>query len=98
MELAYVTVVGLGIGLLLRYLLPGRRMHGVALIPAIGAIVAAVLWTGLTWLSFTPHEPWIWVITFAGTVGITLIVDVIVSRVRMTEDARERHMLSGGRV
>ncbi|MEO5535888.1 MAG: hypothetical protein ABIR17_12245 [Pseudolysinimonas sp.] len=97
MELAYVTVVGLGIGLLLRYLLPGRRMHGVALIPAIGAIVAALLWTGFTWLGFKAGEPWIWVITFAGTVGITLVVDVIVSRIRMAEDARERHVLSGGR-
>jgi uncharacterized membrane protein YeaQ/YmgE (transglycosylase-associated protein family) len=98
MELAYVTVVGLGIGLLVRYLMPGRRMHGIALIPAVGAIAAAVLWAGLTWLGFKPDAGWIWALTFVGTVGITLVADVIVSRVRMAEDARERHVLSGGRV
>lgn len=98
MELAYVTVVGLGIGVLLRYLLPGRRMHGIALIPATGAIVAAVIWAGLTWLGFKAGEPWIWLITFAATVAITLVADVIVSRVRLAEDARQRHQLTAGRV
>ena len=37
MELVYVTVIGAAIGLLARYVLPGRRTYGILLLPAAAA-------------------------------------------------------------
>jgi hypothetical protein len=41
MELLFVTLGGVILGLIARYVLPHRHVHGVVLIPAIGAAAAA---------------------------------------------------------
>jgi hypothetical protein len=97
MELVYVTVIGAGIGLLLRYLLPGRTVYGVLLLPAVAAAVTAAVWVGLVWLGVTFDSPWIWVASLGGAAVVSAVVAVVLSRRRIAWDARQRHVLSGGR-
>jgi hypothetical protein len=63
MELLFVTLGGAILGLAARYALPRRHTYGVALVPAIGAAVAAVVWVGLTWLGWAWDGGWIWVVS-----------------------------------
>lgn len=97
MELVYVTVVGAGIGVLSRYLLPGRTTYGVALLPALGAAVTAALWAGLTWLGWKADGGWIWVAALGGATVASLVVSLVLSRRRQAADAHELHILSGGK-
>lgn len=97
MELVYVTVVGAGIGLLLRYLLPGRQTYGVALLPALAAAVTAAVWVGLTWLGWKADGGWIWLASLGGAIVASLVVAIVIGRRRQAADARELHVLSGGK-
>lgn len=97
MEIVYVTVVGAGIGVLLRYLLPGRTTYGAAVLPALGAAVTAATWAGLTWLGWKADGGWIWVAALGGAAVASLVVALILSRRRQATDARQLHVLSGGK-
>lgn len=97
MELVYVTVIGAGIGVLLRYILPGRETYGIALLPAVAAAVTAAIWVGLIWLGWTADGGWIWVASLVGAAVASLLVALLVARTRNAADARELHVLSGGK-
>ncbi len=97
MELVYVTVIGAGLGLLLRYVLPGRKVYGVMLLPAVGAAATAVVWVGLVWLGLGFDDPWLWVASLSAAVLASALVATLVSRRRISSDARALHVLSGGR-
>lgn len=97
MEIVYVTVVGAGIGLLLRYLLPGREVYGVALLPALAAAVTVAAWAGLTWLGWKADGGWIWLASLGGATVASLVVALVLGRRRHAADARELHVLSGGK-
>ncbi|HWH25740.1 MAG TPA: hypothetical protein VNT53_03755 [Pseudolysinimonas sp.] len=97
MELVYVTVIGACIGALLRYLLPGHGLYGLALLPAVGAVVTATVWVGLLWLGWRFDGGWIWVVSLgAATIAAVLSATLLV-RWRRTSDSRMLHHLSGGR-
>jgi hypothetical protein len=96
-EIAYVTVIGLGVAAVLRYLLPGRQSYGMLLLPAVGAVVSALLWTGLTWLGWTPDNGWMWTIAIAAAGIAAIAVAVAVPRLRARGDQRRLVELSGGR-
>jgi hypothetical protein len=61
-ELLFVTVIGASISLGVRYLVPGRRTHGVLLVPAAGAAATAAVWAACVWIGLTFDGGWIWVI------------------------------------
>ena len=96
LSLVYVTVVAAGLGFLVRYLLPGRHTYGVVLLPAIGAAVAAAIWVGVQWFGLLGF-PLDWFAALGGALAASLVVAVIVSRARSAADARELHVLSGGK-
>lgn len=60
MELLFVVLGAALIGLGLRYLLPDRETYGSAVLPAVSAAVASIVWAGLTWLGWTFDGGWIW--------------------------------------
>ncbi len=97
MELAYVTVIGAFIGLALRYLLPGRTDYGLFLLPAVGGAVTAAVWVGLVWLGFKFDGGWIWVISLVASGVASILVALLVVRMRRIGDERRLHHLSGGR-
>ncbi|HWM34954.1 MAG TPA: hypothetical protein VNR36_12025 [Pseudolysinimonas sp.] len=97
MELLYVTVIGAGIGAVVRYLIPGRRAHGMLLLPAIGAAVTSALWVGLLWLGLTFDGGWIWVISLGAATLASIAAAIWLARARERGDRRLLHQLSGGK-
>jgi hypothetical protein len=99
MEIVYAVVVGAGAALLLRYLLPGRGTYGVVLLPALGAAVTAAVWAGMSWLGFDfdGNWGWLWLASVGGAIVVALVVGLIVGTRRQRSDARELHVLSGGK-
>lgn len=98
MEIVFVTVIGAGIGGLIRYLLPGRRTHGLALLPAVGGAATVAVWAILVWLGLTFDGGWIWVVSLAAGAAASIAVGLILPRVRDAADARALHELSCGRL
>ena len=97
MELFYVTVIGGAIGAVLRYLLPGRDVYGLALLPAVGAASTALIWEGLTWLGWPYDGAWIWVASLLGGTLASIATAILTVRLRKQHDAQLLHQLSGGR-
>lgn len=95
MELLFATLGGALIGLALGYVVPGRRNFGALLLPALGASVAAVTWSSLTWVGWKFDGGWIWVASLAAAGVISLAVGIIISRVRTRGDIELLGRLSG---
>jgi len=72
-----VVLGGAILGLAARYALPRRQTYGSALVPAIGAGVAAVVWVGLTWLGWAWDGGWIWVVSLVAA-GLASAASVLV--------------------
>lgn len=96
MELLFITLGGVILGLGARYLLPNRDRHGVILIPAIGAAVSAVVWVGLTWLGWAWDGGWIWVVSLVVTAVAVVAADILIGRSRKEhDDERLKALLAG---
>jgi hypothetical protein len=87
MELLFVTLGGALLGLAARYLIPRRTMHGVALVPAVGAGTAAVAWVALTWIGLAWDGGWIWVVSLAVAGLAAAAVAVVLGPRRERDDA-----------
>jgi hypothetical protein len=97
MELLFVTVIGAGIGGLIRYVLPQRRTYGVLLLPAVSAAATAIVWVGLVWLGWTFDGTWIWVASLGAGGLAALATALLLPRRRVEHDARTLVQLSGGK-
>lgn len=98
MEIVFVTVIGAGLGGIIRYLMPGRRSYGLAVLPAVGAAVTAVVWAVLVWFGWPFDGGWIWVTAILSGVAADVAVAIALPRVRDAADQRMLHDLSGGRL
>jgi hypothetical protein len=94
MELLFVTLISFFIGLGVRYALPGRDTYGVVLIPAVSAIVTAVVWVVLLWLGWKFDGGWIWVVSLAGGGVASLILALSIPRTRKHHDEHLLQQLS----
>lgn len=86
MEMLFATLGGVVLGLLVRYVVPGRETHGVLVLPGVGAIVAAVVWAALTWLGWRFDGGWIWVWTLVAAGVAALVVALLLPRARREKD------------
>jgi phosphotransferase system glucose/maltose/N-acetylglucosamine-specific IIC component len=98
MELLFITLGGVILGLIARYALPNRDRHGVVVVPAIGAAVAAVVWGILTWAGLPWDGGWIWVISLVVTAVAVVVADVLIGRRRKERDEVRLQQLLTGRV
>ena len=94
MELLFVTLIAFCIGLLARYVMPGRDTYGVVLVPSIAAIVTAVVWVGLTWLGWKFDGGWIWVVSLGAAVVVSLVLVLSVPSLRRRQDEQLLQNLS----
>lgn len=97
MELLFVTIIGAGIGALLRYLPPDRVKYGSLLLPSVAAAVTAVVWVGLLWLGWTFDGAWIWVVSLMAGGLAALATALVLPKRRIRSDARMLARLSGGK-
>ncbi|AJM77330.1 hypothetical protein [Rathayibacter toxicus] len=96
MELFFVTLVGAVLGLIARYSLPRRQLHGSALVPMLGASIASVVWVGLMWAGLGGNRGLMWLITLLVVAGAVVMIDLSLGRHRQRrDDASLEVMLSG---
>ena len=86
MELLFVTLGGVVLGLAARYGLPKRDTHGALLVPAIGAIAASVVWAALTWVGWKFDGGWIWVASLSAAGIVAALASAFLSRRRGASD------------
>ena len=97
MELVYVTVIGAMLGVIVRFVLPHRHSYGLALLPAIAAATTSAVWVALLWSGWKFNGGWIWVVSLGSAIVVSILVAVIITRVRTSADAHQLHVLSGGK-
>lgn len=88
MELLFVALAGAIIGGSVRYLVPHRRSHGAALVPAIGTAAAVTVWSVLTWAGWPFDGTWIWVVTLLASAATSLAAALYLPRQRREADVR----------
>jgi hypothetical protein len=86
MELLFVVMGAILIGLIPRYLLPRRDTYGSALLPAVSAAVAAIVWASLTWLGWTFDGGWIWWVSLGAGGIAALVVPLLITQRRENRD------------
>lgn len=67
-------VMGAAIGLVARYLLPGRQWVGLFLNPAAAAAAAGIVWTILGLTGMTSENGWIWIASLAAALVVALVL------------------------
>ncbi len=86
MEILFAIVIGAGIGVVIRFIVPRSDAHGLLLVPLTGAIVTAAVWAPLVWLGFTFDGGWIWWISLVAGGVASLLVALLAPVVRRNED------------
>jgi hypothetical protein len=80
-----VTAAGL-IGLAVRYLVPGRASHGLAVMPSAGVIIGSVVWAVLIWAGAPESAWWSWAIALGLTLVGSVVMAVVLPRRRAAAD------------
>lgn len=94
MELLFVTVIAACIGLLVRYVTPGRDTYGALILPALAASVAAVVWVALVWFGWTFDGTWIWVASLTTATIAPIVTAAVLPGRRRRADAEMLETLS----
>jgi len=97
MELFIVVVIGIGIGLVVRYVLPNRDTHGALLLPAISGAATSIVWVSLLWLGQRSEGGWIWVASLVAAFISAVVAGRLLPRRRAEADDVLFAQLSGGK-
>jgi uncharacterized membrane protein YeaQ/YmgE (transglycosylase-associated protein family) len=93
-ELLFVALGGVVLGIIARLVLPGRSTQGWILVPAIGAAAASVVWVALTWLGWKWDAGWIWLVSLGLAEVVSVGAALILWRLRTRSDRRMLHELT----
>jgi uncharacterized membrane protein YeaQ/YmgE (transglycosylase-associated protein family) len=85
-ELLFAVLGGLICGAIAHVVLPWRSSRGSLLGPAVGGIVAAVVWEALSWAGWKYDGTWIWVLALVGAGVVALVVEWVLGRRRAAAD------------
>ena len=97
MGIIYIVVLAAGIGTITRYLLPGRQSYGLLLLPALSVVASVVVWGVLTWLGVAHGEVWMWLVSLAAGLLVSVAAALYVPRHRESVDAALFERLSDPR-
>lgn len=86
MELVLVITFALVIGTAIRYVVPGRRLHGLVVLPAATIAVASVAWTIATWAGLEATSVWPWVASLAPATLATIVLALELPKRRKAHD------------
>lgn len=98
MELLFIVLGGILLGLAARYALPHRHLHGSLLVPALGGAVAAVVWAALTWAGLPWDGGLIWLLTLLVTATAVVVAATALGRTRARLDDAHLEAVLAGRV
>lgn len=93
MQILIAFIVGAVVGIGVHYQLHQRLTRGVVLAPMVGAVSAGAAWTILTWMGVGIDTPWPWLAALIVPLVVTYPVVIVVSRVRVAHDMREKARL-----
>ena len=97
MELLFVVLIGVLVGLAARVTLPRHDLSGVLLLPAVGGAAAAVVWVALTWARLRWDGGWIWVAAIAAALAAVVLTGLVLGRSRSrADDALFERIARGG--
>ena len=86
MELVLVVTFAGALGRVLRYILPARSHHGLAIMPATGVVVGSLGWALSIWVGLDASGPWGWVIALGGALIACTAIGLWLPRKRSAED------------
>jgi len=86
-ELLFAVLGGLIVGAVAHVVLPWRSTRGSLLGPAVGGVVAAVLWEALSWAGWKYDGTWIWVVALVGAGVLALVAEWVLGTRRTAADA-----------
>ncbi|OII12143.1 hypothetical protein [Curtobacterium sp. MCBA15_008] len=86
MELLFAVLGGLIVGAVAHVVLPWRSTRGSLLGPAVGGVVAAVLWEALSWAGWKYDGTWIWVVALVGAGVLALVAEWVLGKRRTAAD------------
>lgn len=90
MQVLLALIFGAAVGAAWHFALAHRALRGVALGPIIGALLGGATWVALTWLGQTTESVWLWLAAIVVPTAVTPVLLAVISRVRLSSDARER--------
>ncbi|MDQ1216078.1 hypothetical protein [Microbacterium arborescens] len=96
MQIVLAIIIGAAIGLAAEFALRGRETRGAAVAPVLGAVIAGVAWTALTWAGLAFDNPIIWVVAVVAPAVVVPAVLLLMTRARARADAAERRRLRIG--
>ena len=86
MELVLVVTFSGLLGLALRYIVPGREYHALAVMPSAGVILGSLGWLVAIWVGLDASGPWGWVVSLGLALVGTLTLGIVLPRRRKTAD------------
>ena len=93
MEMFFAIVFGALIGTAAIVLVRSKDKLGLPLLPALGALTAALSWAVMSWLSIVPgfewlryDRGWIWALLVLLCLAVTVTVAITVPRRRAADD------------
>ncbi|GEK78896.1 hypothetical protein [Agrococcus baldri] len=81
-------VMGAAIGLLTRYLLPGRAWVGLFLNPLAAAAAAGIVWTIGALMGAAVDNGWLWVLSLLAALLVSVVIPRILPARRAKADER----------
>lgn len=96
MQILLAFILGAVIGIGIHFQLHQRLTRGVVVAPMIGAVSAGLAWTILTWAGVGIDTPWPWLAALIVPIAVTYPAVILLSRLRVAHDAREKARLGIG--
>ena len=93
MQILIALIIGAAIGIAAHLQVPHRQTRGAAVIPVLGTIAAGIAWLALTWAGIGIDSLWPWLSAFVVPAVVCWPAALLLARVRLTHDARERAAL-----
>jgi hypothetical protein len=94
MEMLFVVLGGVLLGIGVYFLLPGKDKFGVTVPPAVAGAATAMVWAGLTWAGWKFDGGWIWIVALAAGVAASGLTGFVLARLRSAADERMFERLS----
>lgn len=93
MFILLAVIAACALAIAVHFLLPGRELRGVAVVPAIATVVAALVYTGLQWAGVAENNFWLWLASIGGGLALSAIAGALLTAQRRRTDATERSAL-----
>lgn len=90
MYILLALIAACALGIAVHFVLPHRTLRGVALVPAVAAAAAAVIYTLMQWSGIGEDNGWLWLASILGAVIISAVAGYAITATRQRTDAEKK--------